>query len=239
MNVVDPTIESYATEHSSPEPAWLAAVAADTRKAHADHHMMVGVLEGGLLNMLVALVRPALVLEIGTFTGYSALAMARDMPPGGRIVTCEADPDHARDAARHFSESPYGDRIELEVGPAIETIGRLTGPFDLVFLDADKTGYVDYYEAVLPKMARSGLLVADNTLWSGRVADDFDDSDATRALRHFNDHVASDPRVRCVQLTVRDGITLVRLTQQSHAGEEPRAATGGRGATGSSEVAST
>jgi len=218
---VDPAVERYATEHSSPEPDVLSEVAAATRQAHDDHYMMVGRLEGGLLAMLVAVVRPASVLEIGTFTGYSALSMAHALPPGGRIVTCEVDPDHAADAARHFAASPLGDRIELRLGPAIETIRSLPGPFDLVFLDADKPGYVDYYEEVVPKLAPYGLLVADNTLWSGRVADESDVSEATLAVRRFNDHVASDPRVRCVQLTVRDGVSLIRLAAPEPAAEEP------------------
>jgi caffeoyl-CoA O-methyltransferase len=209
MDIVAPDIERYATEHSSPEPHWLAAVAADTRSAHDDHGMMVGRLEGGLLAMIVAAIRPRLVLEIGTFTGYSALSMASALPPGGRIVTCEADPEHAEDAMRHFSESPYADRIELRLGPALETIDALEGPFDLVFIDADKPGYLDYYEAVLPKLAEEGFILADNTLWSGRILAE-DGTPHTSALRRFNDHVAGDDRVRCVQLTVRDGLTLIR-----------------------------
>lgn len=210
MDIADAAIERYATEHSSPEPEHLSEVAAATRADHDDHQMMVGRLEGALLAMTVHAVSPALVLEIGTFTGYSALAMAEALPAGGRIITCEADPEHARHARQSFSGTRLGERIELREGPAIDTIASIRGPIDLVFIDADKESYLDYYEATLPKLSPRGLIVADNTLWSGRVLDDDDTSTSTVAIRRFNDYVARDPRVRCVQLTVRDGVTLIR-----------------------------
>ena len=137
--------------------------------------------------------------------------MAAALPAGGRLITCELSTEHADFARRHIEASPYAERIELRVGPALETLGTLAGPFDLVFIDADKPGYRGYYEAVLPKLAPHGLIVVDNTLWSGRVLQVGDDAEeSTRALAAFNDFVASDPRVVCVMLTVRDGITLIR-----------------------------
>jgi caffeoyl-CoA O-methyltransferase len=151
------------------------------------------------------------VLELGTYSGYSALAMAAALPPGGRIVTCELSEEHANFAQRHIDASPYADRIDLRRGPALETVATLDGPFDLVFIDADKQNYVNYYEAVVPKLAERGLIAADNTLWSGNVAEDEDQSDATVALRAFNDRVREDDRVVCVMLSVRDGITLIRM----------------------------
>lgn len=209
-DIADAAIERYATEHSSPESGYLHEVAAATRADHDDHHMMVGRLEGAFLAMIVHVVSPALVLEIGTFTGYSALSMAEALPAGGRIITCEVDADHARHARQSLAGSQLGERIELREGPAIDTIAPIRGPIDLVFIDADKESYLDYYEATLPKLSPRGLMVVDNTLWSGRVLDKYDTSTGTVALRRFNDHVARDPRVRCVQLTIRDGVTLIR-----------------------------
>ncbi|MFP5317712.1 MAG: O-methyltransferase [Acidimicrobiia bacterium] len=208
--IVTPEVDAYAAAHSDPEPAHLAAVAAATREFSEAHGMMVGPLEGHFLALFVALTQARLVLEIGTFTGYSALSMAAALPPGGRIVTCEVDADHAALARRHVEASPYADRIEIRLGPALDTIAALGGPFDLVFIDADKTNYLNYYEAVLPKLAEGGVILADNVLWSGRVLDEEDQSDDTQAIRAFNEHVRDDPRVSCVVLTVRDGVSVIR-----------------------------
>jgi caffeoyl-CoA O-methyltransferase len=208
--IADPEIEAYAAAHSTAESAEQAAVARSTREFSQAHGMMVGQLEGGLLAMLVAISGARRVLEIGTFTGYSALAMAAALPDDGHIVTCEVDARHAEQARSNFAASPYGSRIELRTGPALATIGSLDGPFDLVFIDADKPGYAGYYEAVLPLLAPGGFIVADNTLWSGRVLDPSPTDRDTLALKAFNDLVAADPRVRCVMLTVRDGVTLIR-----------------------------
>ena len=208
--VVDEGVEGYATEHSTPEPELLAAVAAETRADLSNPQMMVGPLEGRFLEMLVHLSGARRVLEIGTFSGYSALSMAPALPPGGRIVTCEVDAETAAVARRHFEQSPWADRIELRVGPALETIAGLEGPFDLVFVDAEKTEYRDYYEAVLPLLSDRGVIAVDNVLWYRRVLDPADESDSTRAIRAFNDHVATDDRVVAVMLTIRDGVTLIR-----------------------------
>ena len=210
-DIVDAEVEEYAALHSSAEPAHLLAVAESTREFSTAHSMMVGRLEGRFLKLLVAISGARSVLEIGTFTGYSALSMAEALPAGGRVVTCELSPDHAAKAQAHIDASPYADRIEYRIGPALDTIGSLPGPFDLVFIDADKGGYHGYYEAVLPKLSPSGIIVADNVLWSGRVLDPPRDRDAdTQAIVAFDDLVAADPRVECVVLTVRDGVTLIR-----------------------------
>ena len=207
--IADPTLEAYAAAHSSPEPDWLSAAAQATREGTASPGMMVGHLVGRFLAMLVAFGRPARILEIGTFTGYSALSMAEAVPPGGRITTLELSPEHAALAQRHIDASPYADRIEIVVGPALDSIAHLPGPFDLVFIDADKENYVNYYEAALAKLAPGGLLVTDNVLWDGRVLDPEPDQ-RTRGIVDFNEHVAADPRVQVVMLTLRDGLTLVR-----------------------------
>jgi predicted O-methyltransferase YrrM len=209
-DIVDPVLEAYAETHTTPPPPHLVAVAIETQDTLDFPGMMVGTLEGRFLEMLVYARRPRRVLEIGTFSGYSALAMAAGLPPDGRITTCELSPVHAEVARRHIATSPYADRIDVMEGPALETIATLDGPFDFVFIDADKPSYLAYYEAILPKLASGGLIAADNTLWSGNVVDEKDTSDNTVAIRAFNDTVAADRRVVCVQLTVRDGVTLIR-----------------------------
>lgn len=208
--IVDPQIEQYAVAHTAAEPAHLAALADETRAATTAPQMMVGPLEGRFLAAVVAMQRPRLVVEIGTFTGYSALSMAEALPPGGRIVTCDISEEHAAIARRHIGGSPWADRIDIRVGHALDTLATLDGPFDLVFIDADKTSYLAYYEAVLPKLAADGVIAVDNVLWSGQVLDEQDSSPDTAALRAFNDHVAADERVEVVMLTVRDGVSLIR-----------------------------
>ena len=208
--IVDPALEAYATEHTSAPPAYLEDLAADVVAELESPGMMVGRLEGRLLELLVYALGAERVLEVGTFGGYSALAMAAGLAPGGTITTCEVSPVHAAFARRHIAASPHAGRIEVVEGPALETIAGLEGPFDFVFLDADKAAYLEYFEAVLPKLAPRGLIAADNTLWYGRLLDPADTTADTEGLRRFNDAVAVDPRVVVVQTTVRDGVTLIR-----------------------------
>jgi len=150
------------------------------------------------------------VLELGTYSGYGTLSMAAGLPEGGRIDSCEISEEHAAVARRYLERAGYADRVTVHVGPALDTIRSLDGNFDFVFIDADKENYVAYYEEVLPRLTAHGLIAADNTLWSGRVLDEADDSEATRAIREFNERVAGDERVTSVMLSVRDGITLIR-----------------------------
>ena len=209
--ITDPRVEQYATEHSSPEPPYLAALAHETRERFAPvQQMMVGRLEGRFLKMLVAAAQPRRILEIGTFTGYSALSMAEALPAGGRIITCELDPERAEFARGAFEAAGFADRIEVRVGRAIDTVAGLEGPFDFCFIDADKPSYPDYYEAVLSKLAPHGLIAVDNVLWSGNVVDADSPSSDAQVMRAFNDRVAADPRVECVVLPIRDGVTLIR-----------------------------
>ena len=168
--------------------------------------MQVGHLEGSFLRLLVKIARAKRVLEIGTFTGYSALAMAEGLPRGGRLITCDIDPDATQIARAHWNRSPHGRKIELRLGPAIKTVQELSGPFDLVFIDADKESYGRYWELCVPKVRRGGLLLADNVLWGGRVLDPHDRSD--RAIVAFNKRVAADRRVDVVILPLRDGLTV-------------------------------
>jgi caffeoyl-CoA O-methyltransferase len=210
-NIVEPEIERYAEAHTTPPTPALEGLATETSASRGPWAgMMVGALEGRFLEMLVFALRPRLVLEIGTFTGYSSISMAAALPPGGRIITCDIDESAQADARRHAEAAGVAELIDYRLGPALDTVAGLDGPFDLVFIDADKTNYLKYYEAVLPKLSPAGLIAADNTLWSGRVIDESDTGPDTEAIRLFNDRVRDDPRVVCVQLTVRDGVTLIR-----------------------------
>ena len=172
--------------------------------------MLTGSVQGRLLELLVYALQARRVLELGTFSGYSALSMAAGLPADGRIDTCELEETQAEVARRYIARSPYADRITVHVGPALETIGRLEGDFDFVYIDADKENYVNYYKAMLPRLSAAGVIAADNTLWSGSVLDDADPSESTSGIKAFNEHVRNDPRVTSVLLTVRDGITLIR-----------------------------
>jgi caffeoyl-CoA O-methyltransferase len=209
--IVPEDIDRYAAEHTTaPEPL-LAELAAETRETLRSPQMLTGTIEGRFLELLVFTTGASRVLEIGTFSGYSALSMAAGLAPGGHIDTCEVDEKHAEVARRYIARSPYADRITVHLGPALETIAGLEGTFDFVFIDADKENYLAYYEAVLPRLSERGLIAADNTLWSGRVLGGEDDpGESTLALIEFNDRVAGDERVVCAQLTVRDGVTLIR-----------------------------
>ena len=207
--IVPDEIEQYAAEHTTPPTDVLARLAEETRATLEVPQMLTGTIEGRLLELLVHASGARRVLELGTYSGYSAISMAAGLPPGGRIDTCELEEEHAAVARRYIAEAGYADRITVHVGPALETIERLEGEFDFVFIDADKVNYRNYYEALLPRLAERGLIAVDNTLWSGKVVDGGGD-ESTRAIREFNDHVQNDPRVVCVQLSVRDGVTLIR-----------------------------
>jgi caffeoyl-CoA O-methyltransferase len=206
-------LDAYLDAHATPLEPLLQENYEATFASLSSPQMIAGPVLGRLLRFLVTMVAPRLVLEIGTFSGYSALAMAGGLPPEGRIVTCELSPERAEFARSYFGRSPWAERIELRVGPALETVGGLDGPFDFVFIDADKTGYPDYYDAVVPKLSPRGLIVVDNTLRGGDVADPVDDGD--RAMAAFNDHVHADTRTENVVLSVRDGVTLIRRAAAS------------------------
>ena len=207
--IVDERVEAYAVEHTTPLLDLFDRLEAETREKTTAPQMMVGRLEGGFLAALVRLTGAKRILELGTFTGYSSISMASALPEDGRIITCDVDPDATGIARRYMDESGHGDKIEIRLGPALETIETLEGPFDLVFIDADKPNYEAYYEAVLPLLSANGLLIADNVLWSGRVVEDGGD-ESTQAIKAFNEHVRNDRRVTAVMLTVRDGMTLIQ-----------------------------
>ena len=201
-----PALETYAEKHGTPESRLFRELARVTKAETDRPQMQVGHLEGSFLRLMVKISRAKRVLEIGTFTGYSALAMAEGLPAGGKLITCDLDPVATRIARAAWAKSPHGKKIRLELGHALRTIRRLKGPFDLVFIDADKENYLRYWNLCLPKVRRGGVLLVDNVLWSGKVLRPADST--TRAIVAFNRFAASDRRVELVMLPVRDGITL-------------------------------
>jgi caffeoyl-CoA O-methyltransferase len=207
--IVDERVEAYAEAHTTPDGELFERLAEETRAKTTAPQMMVGRIEGQFLAALVRLTKARRILEIGTFTGYSAISMASALPSDGELITCDVDPEATEIARRYMDESGHGDKIDIRLGPALETLETLDGPFDIVFIDADKPNYRNYYEASLPLLADDGVMIADNVLWSGRVVESGGD-ESTQAIKEFNDHVAADDRVVSVMLSVRDGMTLVR-----------------------------
>lgn len=208
--MIDPAIEAYAQAHTTPPAAELAHLLERARGELPSPAMVSGEVVGRLLETLVFALRARLVLEIGTYAGTSTLWLAQGLAPGGRVITCDIDPKSAAFARAGWDDVPGGERIEQRMGPALETVAELDGPFDLVFIDADKESYVDYLDAVLPKLAPNGLVVADNTLRDGHVVDPASADAATAGILRFNARVAEDPSLVATVLTVRDGVTLVR-----------------------------
>jgi len=206
MNFINEEVENFAHDHTDPESDLFRRLHAETHATMPSPNMLVGRIEGRFLKILAQLAGARRILEIGTFTGYSALMMAEGLPADGHLVTCEINPKAGEVARRYFAESPHGHKIELRMGAALETIATLTGPLDLVFIDADKPNYLNYYEACLPLLRPGGLIVADNVLWSGKVV--APDDDNARAIVAFNERVQADSRVDNVCLTVRDGMML-------------------------------
>jgi caffeoyl-CoA O-methyltransferase len=207
--IIDPALERYAEEHSSEVPELLQRLERETLATMRLPQMLSGRTEGQLLRLLVKSLSARRVLEVGTFTGYSALMMASALPKDGELVTLEVDRFAERVARRYFGQSEDGGKIQLLMGPALETLSSLAPPFDLAFVDADKENYPRYYEKVVDLVRPGGLIVVDNVLWSGKVLDPRGDEEA-RAIHALNERVRSDPRVEHVLLTVRDGVLLVR-----------------------------
>ncbi len=202
----------YVLAHTSPPDEVQRQLIERTAGLGSVSQMQIAPDQGVLLGMLVATIAPSLAVEVGTFTGYSAIAVARALPEGGRLLCCDVSEEWTAIAREHWEAAGVSDRIELRIGPAIDTLRGLPSdePIGFAFIDADKTGYVDYYEELLPRMADRGLIAVDNTLWSGAVIDPSDTSENTEAIRRFNDHVAADPRTDVVIVPVGDGLTLIR-----------------------------
>jgi caffeoyl-CoA O-methyltransferase len=210
LTIVAEELEHYARDHSSPLPELFAELQEYTQANTDMPQMQVGPLEGNFLKLMVRLRGARRVLEIGTFTGYSTLMMASALPADGELITCELEQKHADIAQSFFDRSPDGHKIRLELGRADETLRRLKGPFDLAFIDADKSGYRGYFDAILPMMSPAGLIVVDNVLWSGKVLEPAaDHSDATAAIAAFNDYLRRRTDLQKVMITLRDGMTLI------------------------------
>ena len=205
--LVDERIEAYAANHTRPQPELLNRLAQETHGSMKDPEMLTGRLEGGFLRLMVRAFQARRIVEVGMFTGYSALSMAEALPDDGELITCEANPKAEALARRYFQESPHGSKIEIRMGPALETLEKLEGPFDFAFIDADKENYPSYYELCLERLRPGGAIAVDNVLWSGRVLDPQDEE--TRAIATLNERVSKDDRVDHVLLTIRDGVMLV------------------------------
>ena len=207
------TLEEYILEHSSPENELLAAITRDTYVHILNPHMLSGHIQGRTLSMISHMIRPKRILELGTFTGYSALCLAEGLPEDGRLITIEHNDELKNTILRNIGKSELGKKIELVIGDAIDVLNRpnLVDTFDLVFIDADKREYCAYLEAVYDLVPVGGFILADNTLWDGHVVDPAYDKDKqTLGLRAFNDKVKEDDRFEQVILPIRDGLTIIR-----------------------------
>ena len=211
MTLLSDALTAYVHDHTSPAHPIFLELREETHANLDSPQMQVGRVEGAFLKLMVQLTGARRILEVGTFSGYSAMAMASGLPADGKLITCDVDPVATTMARRYWDRSPWGDKIELRLGDAVETLGALAAAgerFDMVFIDADKQNYVRYWELALPMLPVGGLVLADNTLWSGRVIAPEHDSD--HAIVRFNAHVSADPRVEQVLLSVRDGIMMAR-----------------------------
>jgi caffeoyl-CoA O-methyltransferase len=208
ITLVNEDIEAYAAAHTTPMPELLRELEARAKEEFGPlAGMLSGQVVGAFLQSLIHATGARTVLEIGMFAGLSALVMAEALPDDGRIITCDVDPKAIAFARSYFARSPHGHKIEVREGPALDTIATLSDPLDLVFIDADKGNYINYYEAVLPLLSPRGAIVADNVLWSGRVLEAKEADD--HAIVAFNARVQNDDRVRNALLTVRDGLMLI------------------------------
>lgn len=209
--LMKPGIEKYATEHTSPELQVLAKLSRATHLKTHQPQMLSGHLQGAFLQMISRMIKPLAILEIGTFTGYSAICLAQGLQAGGKLYTLESNPEMEDFAGPYFEEAGLKDKINMIIGKATESIEKLEGPFELVFIDADKESYIHYFEMVFPKVRQGGYILADNTLWYGSVLKPQAGTDhEAAAIVRFNTFVQQHPGVENVLLPLRDGITIAR-----------------------------
>ncbi len=204
--LVPENIERYAVDHSTPESDIFQSLTQKTHVESDSPQMLVGPIEGRFLKLIVQAMAARRVLEIGTFTGYSALMMAEGVADDGEVITCDISRESTKIARSYWDRSPHGRKIKLLMGRALDTIAGVDGPLDVVFIDADKQNYIAYWDACVPKVRKGGVVLADNVLWSGRVLDPKEPDD--HALVAFNKHVRGDGRVETVMLPFRDGVTM-------------------------------
>jgi caffeoyl-CoA O-methyltransferase len=208
--MVLPEVEAYAEAHSLAETEICRRLREETYRTMDFPQMVVGPLEGAFLKVMAMSVGAKRVLEIGTFTGYSALCFAESLPDEGEVITCDIDPESTAMAKRYWAESPHGSKIQLRLAPALETLTDLTGPFDLIFIDADKANYVKYFQRALDLIVSTGVILIDNVLWSGEVLKSPSPDTNTEAIQELNRLIHGEPRVSAVLLTIRDGIFLIK-----------------------------
>jgi caffeoyl-CoA O-methyltransferase len=200
-------LRQYCEEHTSPLPEILTEIERYTHTMTTAPRMLSGPYQGRLLNLLVRIVKAKRILEIGTFTGYSAICMAMNLPEGGILHTIDKD-EEKESLVNHFvQKAGLSDKIQLHIGDASSIMDNLEGDFDFVFIDADKENYPHYFDKAIPKISSGGILLADNTLWSGKVVEECKDP-ATESLREYNQKAFEDPRVDTIVLPIRDGLTL-------------------------------
>ena len=212
MHFLSQDLEDYIEQHSQKEPELLAALNKETYQKILLPRMLSGHFQGRVLSMLSKLIRPVNILEIGTYTGYSALCLCEGMQENGALHTIDIKEELVDFQRKHFDKSPWGNQIVQHLGEAIEIIPTLDIKFDLVFIDADKENYINYFELIVPKMNKGGIILSDNVLWSGKVVEPLNDKDlSTKILLEYNELLANDSRVETVLLPIRDGLTVSRM----------------------------
>jgi len=212
MHFISPELENYIEKHSEKEPELLAALNKETYQKVLLPRMLSGHFQGRVLSMLSKLIRPVTILEIGTYTGYSALCLCEGMQENGTLHTIDIKEELVDFQRKHFDKSPWGNQIVQHLGEAIDIIPTLETKFDLVFIDADKENYINYFELIVPKMNKGGIILSDNVLWSGKVLEPLDPKDiSTKILLEYNLLLKNDPRVETVLLPIRDGLTVSRV----------------------------
>jgi len=210
MDLILPQVQAYAEGYSTPEDALLKEIADYTVKNHPEAHMLSGHLQGKLLESLSFMIRPRRILEIGTFTGYSALSLAKGLTGDGILHTIELREEDAKKAKYFFDQSEFKNKIILHTGPALEIIPALDESWDLVFIDADKTGYIDYFNLVLPKLRKNGFILADNIFFHGQVLEENITGKSAQAIYAFNEMIKKRNDIDKMVLTIRDGLFLIR-----------------------------
>lgn len=210
MELIHALAEKYADQITVQEDVLLQSIIEQTLKEHPQAHMLSGKIQGAFLSFISSIIQPAKILEIGTFTGYSALCLAKGLTTNGQLHTIELREADANTAKENFSKSQYTQQLNLHTGNALEIIPQLDHQWDLVFIDADKTAYIEYYELIVPKLSDKGIIIADNVLFHGQVLEETIKGKNAKAIDAFNNHVKNDPRTEQVLLTVRDGLLMIK-----------------------------
>jgi predicted O-methyltransferase YrrM len=213
MELINPLVEKYAAQYTSADDDLLQKIHAATLLQHPHAHMLSSSLQGKFLSFISTILQPFYVLEIGTFTGYSALCLCEGLKPGGELHTLELREEDAATAKKNFRNSKYNNQIHLHIGNALQIIPTLNIEWDLIFIDADKTGYIDYYELLIPKLKPNGLMIADNVLFHGQVLEEPVKGKSALAIKAFNEHVAKDDRTEQVLVTIKDGLFMIKKKQ--------------------------